>query len=160
MRRFLQPTVFAGLALGLAAFAALRHLDAPLLPLAAAGHFVILLASAQVPSRLHWKEELARISAFNRKLLWVYGGFTVLTIAAFGVLLIALRPELESGDRAARMIAAFISVYWTARIGVDLFVFRHEDWPKGPAFTIGHTCLTGTFAFIAMTCGFIAGGRV
>ena len=46
--------------------------------LAGAGHFVILIASAQVPSRLNWKEDLRQLLPFNRKLLWVQSGFTVL----------------------------------------------------------------------------------
>jgi len=42
--------------------------------LAGAGHFVILIASAQVPSRLGWKDDLRQLHPFNRKLLWVQGG--------------------------------------------------------------------------------------
>ena len=47
--------------------------------LAGAGHFVILIASSQVPHRLQWKKNLASLMPFNRKLLWVQSGFTVLT---------------------------------------------------------------------------------
>ena len=45
---------------------------------------MILFASFQVPSRLDWRGDLAQLKPFNRKLLWVQGGFTVLTILAFG----------------------------------------------------------------------------
>jgi alginate O-acetyltransferase complex protein AlgI len=54
--------------------------------LAGAGHFVILVASAQVPARMGWRDDLAKLSPMNRKLMWTYGAFTVLTILAFGVL--------------------------------------------------------------------------
>ena len=63
--------------------------------LAAAGHFSILLASLQVPFRLGWREDLARLRPFNRKLFWVYGGFTVLTIVAFGTLTLLPLSEAE-----------------------------------------------------------------
>lgn len=79
--------------------------------LAGAGHFVILIASAQVPSRLGWKEDLKQLMPFNRKLLWVQGGFTALTIIAFGTLTLALYQELLRGDRAALGLAAFIGLY-------------------------------------------------
>jgi hypothetical protein len=36
-----------------------------------AAHFVILLASFQVPYRLRWKQDLQQLMPFNRKLLWV-----------------------------------------------------------------------------------------
>lgn len=117
--------------------------------LAGAGHFVILIASFQVPSRLGWKEDLKQLTAFNRKLLWVQGGFTVLTIIAFGILTLALHADLLRGDRAALGLAAFIGLYWTARILVDAFYFSHADWPKGKQFVIGHLVLTALFSFLA-----------
>lgn len=117
--------------------------------LAGAGHFVILFASFQVPSRLRWKEDLAKLMPFNRKMLWVQSSFTVLTIIAFGTLTLALHAELLRGDRAAMGLACFIGSYWTARILVDAFYFSHEDWPKGKEFVIGHIMLTCLFVALA-----------
>ena len=117
--------------------------------LAGAGHFVILAASFQVPSRLRWKQDLAQLMPFNRKLLWVQSAFTVLTIVAFGTLTLALHAELLRGDRAAMGLACFIGSYWTARILVDAFYFSHEDWPKGRQFVIGHFLLTTLFVALA-----------
>ena len=119
--------------------------------LAAIGHFCILGASFQVPSRLGWKSDLAKLTAFNRKLMWTYGAFTVLTIVAFGSLTLFLHREFLAGEPAALGLAAFIGIYWTSRVGVDLFYFRHSDWPQGPNFLIGHILLTGLFAALAST---------
>jgi alginate O-acetyltransferase complex protein AlgI len=119
--------------------------------LAGAGHFVILIASSQVPLRLQWKKDLASLMPFNRKLLWVQSGFTVLTIIAFGTLTLALHSEMLRGDRSALGIAAFIGTYWTARIAVDAFYFSHTDWPKGKQFAIGHILLTTLFSLLATT---------
>jgi hypothetical protein len=117
--------------------------------LAGAGHFVILAASFQVPSRLRWKEDLAQLMPLNRKLLWVQSGFTVLTIIAFGTLTLLMHDELFRGDRSALGLAVFIAVYWTARILVDAFYFSHEDWPKGRQFVVGHILLTSLFLALA-----------
>jgi hypothetical protein len=125
-----------------------RFLDIDLW-LTGAGHFVILIASAQVPSRLGWKEDLKQLMPFNRKLLWVQGGFTVLTIIAFGILTLMLHAELLRGDRAALGLAAFIGLYWSARILVDALYFSHADWPKGKQFVIGHLLLMALFSFLA-----------
>jgi alginate O-acetyltransferase complex protein AlgI len=113
------------------------------------GHFVILLASIQVPYRLGWKQDLQRLMPFNRKLLWVQSGFTVLTIIAFGTLTLLLHTELLRGDRAALGLACFIAIYWTTRIVVDALYFSHADWPKGAAFIVGHTLLTLLFSVLA-----------
>lgn len=116
---------------------------------AGAGHFLILVASFQVPGQLRWKTDLAQLMPFNRKLLWVQGSFTVLTIIAFGTLMLALHEELLHGDRAALALAVFIASYWTARILVDAFYFSHGDWPQGGRFVVGHVLLTSLFIFLA-----------
>ena len=117
--------------------------------LAGAGHFLVLLASFQVPLQLRWKQDLRPLIPLNRKLLWVQSGFTVLTIVAFGVLTFALHTELLRGDRAALGIAAFIGIYWTVRILVDAFYFSHADWPRGGKFLVGHILLTSLFHSLA-----------
>ncbi len=117
--------------------------------LAGAGHFVILIASFQVPWRLHWKQDLRSLMPFNRKLLWVQSGFTALTILAFGMLTLALHAEMLRGERAALGLASFIGTYWTARILVDALYFSHADWPRGKGFVAGHILLTSLFFALA-----------
>ena len=109
------------------------------------GHFVALCASFQVPARLGWKEDLAQLRPFNRKLLWVQSSFTVLTIIAFGTFTLTLHNEFLRGDRAAMALCLFIGLFWTFRIGVDAFYFSHKDWPQGKLFVIGHIMLTSLF---------------
>jgi hypothetical protein len=119
--------------------------------LAVLGHLSLLAVSAQVPGRLRWREELTRISPFNRKLLWVYGGFVVLTYLAFAALTAALHDDLLAGDRAALGLATFIGVYWTARLVVEFTVFHSRDWPPGRLIAVGHALLNCLFLFLAIT---------
>ena len=119
--------------------------------LAGIGHFVLLIASAQVPYRLGWKTDLARLTDFNRKLMWTYAGTTLLSIIAFGVLTLALHDAFLARDRAAVALAAFIAIFWTLRLVVDAIWLRHIDWPKGPAFILGHVLLVGLFLALAAT---------
>ena len=115
------------------------------------GHFCVLIASFQVPSRLQWREDLKKLTPFNRKLMWVHGAFAVLTIIAFGTLTLALHDEMLRGDRAALGMALFIGIYWALRIGVDFFYYDHEDWPSGKGFVAGHILLTSLFVYLAAT---------
>jgi len=117
--------------------------------LAGIGHFFVLIASFQVPSRLRWKEDLKQLTPFNRKLMWVYGGFTVFTILAFGTLTLALHSELLRGDRAALALALFIGVYWTLRIVVEFFFYDLADWPRGRGLVAGRILLTMLFFYLA-----------
>lgn len=122
------------------------------------GHFLILLASFRVPRELGWSEDLPKLRSFNRKLMWVYGAFTVLTIVSFGILTLGLRQSFIAGEPAAVGLAAFISIFWAARIAVDFLYFKHEDWPKGPEFVVGHALLTSLFAFLALGYALVALG--
>ena len=117
--------------------------------LAGAGHFLILAASFQLPTRLQWQKDLAQLMPFNRKLLWVQSSFTVMTIIAFGALTLVLHSELLRGDRAALALAIYIAIFWTSRVLVDFFYFSHSDWPKGRGFKVGHVLLTSLFTSLA-----------
>lgn len=119
--------------------------------LAAAGHFCVLIASFQVPYQLHWREDLLSLTSFNRKLMWVHGGFTVYTIIAFGVMTLFLHDEMLRGDRASIAIALFIAVYWLIRVVVDFTYYSNSDWPQGRQFVIGHSLLTALFVFLSAT---------
>lgn len=116
-----------------------------------AGHFCVLMASFQVPGRLRWKEDLAKLTSFNRKLMWVYGGFTVYTILSFGVLTLLLHDEMLQGQRAGVALAAFIGLYWLLRVVVDFTYYDHSEWPKGRALSVGHVLLTLLFVFLSAT---------
>ncbi len=118
-------------------------------------HFVLLIAGSQVPYRLRWKEDLAKLHPFSRKLLWTYWAFTGLTIIAFGALTLFLHDEMLRGDRAALATAAFICIFWIARIVVECLYFSHRDWPPGEQFLIGHILLTSVFVFLAVVYAWV-----
>jgi len=119
--------------------------------LAGIGHFCILFASFQVPGRLGWKEDLPKLTPFNRKLMWVYAGTTLQTIIVFGILTLFLHDEFLTGDRVAIALAVFIAIFWTTRILVDFLYFEHSDWPQGIQFVVGHILLTTLFFALALT---------
>ena len=118
--------------------------------LAGAGHFTLLTVSIQLPARLDWRTELARLSAFNRSFVWVAGGYLVFTYLAFGVLTLLLHDEMLRGDRSAAALAAFIGLYWLARVVVDATTFRTAPWPPGWLFRLGHAALVALFGYFSL----------
>jgi len=119
--------------------------------LAGLGHFLILVASFQVPKRLNWKEEFSSLGRFNRKIFWTYGGYIVFCIISFGIVNLLNVEGLIEVNKSSLFIALFISLFWTVRVIVDFSYFKHTDWPPGDEFIIGHTCLTALFSFLAIT---------
>jgi hypothetical protein len=120
-----------------------------LLLLVGLAHFLVPIASFQVPTRLRWREELVHLSAFNRKLMWTFGGYTLLAILSFGVLTLAFRESFVRGEPVALGLAAYILIFWGGRLLIDLFYYRSEDWPQGPQFVAGHALLNALITFLA-----------
>ena len=67
------------------------------------GQLGVLIASALVPFRLNWKAELKGLSRLHRQMYWVYGGYVVLAIVAFGFISLCNAQEMVKAQ-AARLI--------------------------------------------------------
>jgi hypothetical protein len=83
---------------------------------AGVGQLGVLIASALVPFRLNWRDELRGLSRLHRQMYWVYGGYIVLSITAFAVLSILNSRELASGSDLARGFCAYVAVFWSIRV--------------------------------------------
>lgn len=118
-----------------------------LLLLAGVGHFGILTASALVPRVLDWKTALKPLPPFLRTLFWVYGVFIVLTIMGLGTLTLFHAPAMAEGEPVARGLAAFIAVFWGARLVVQLFVFDATPYLTTTWLRLGDHVLTVVFIF-------------
>ena len=118
--------------------------------LAGAGHFTLLTVSAQVPARLGWRTDLAKLTDVNRRFVWVASGFIVFTYLSFGVLTLVLHDEMVRGDRSAVALATFIGLYWLVRIVVDATAFRGAPWPPGMLYRLGHLALLALFGYFVL----------
>lgn len=121
-----------------------------LLRLAGLGHFAILTASALVPKVLDWKTVLKPLPPFLRTLFWVYGVFIVLTIIGLGTLTLVNARAMAAGDPVARTLAAFIAVFWGARLIVQLFVFDTRPYLTNLWLKLGYHLLTVAFIFLTL----------
>ena len=116
-------------------------------------HFGILLASAMVPKVLDWKGSLEKLDGLFRQLVWVHGAFIVLVIIGFGVLSIVLAGDLASGTPLARGMCLFISLFWSARLIVQFFVFDAKPYLKTTLLKAGYHGLTVVFIYITVIYG-------
>jgi hypothetical protein len=79
---------------------------------------------------------------------WVYGGYVVLSIIAFGLICLFNADELASGSRLARSMCAYIAVFWGIRLALQtrLDVKSHlTTW----WLTAGYHLLTLFFIYLA-----------
>lgn len=130
-----------------------------LLFVAGGAQLCVLIASALVPLRLNWKAELSGISRLHRQMYWVYGGYVVLSIVAFGVLTLFNARELAQRSGLARGVCGYIAVFWGIRLVLQAMLDVKEHlsawWLKA-----GYALLTVLFATFTLVYGWAAIGPV
>jgi hypothetical protein len=115
----------------------------------------VLFASALVPLRLNWKEELAGLKRLHRQMYWVYGGYVVLAIIAFGLMSLLYADELAAGGGLARFICGYVAVFWGIRVGLQA-VFDVKEHLTAWWLTAGYHTLTVMFVAFTLIYGYAA----
>ena len=113
-------------------------------------HFLILIASVQVPRLLDWKGHFAKLPEHLRVLFWVYGAFIVLTIVGFGALSLLFSGEIAAGSPLARGFAGFVAVFWVARLVVQFWIFDAKAMLTRSIHRVGYHVLTGLFVLLVL----------
>ncbi len=119
------------------------------LTLAGIAHFGILIASANAPKALNWKETLKPLPKLMRQMFWVYGWFIVLMIVGFGIITLVHTETLATaGTPMARWMAGLIAVFWFVRLMVQFFVFDAKPFLTNWFYKVGYHGLTVVFIFL------------
>jgi hypothetical protein len=108
-----------------------------------------------VPFQLKWKSELAILSRLHRQMYWVYGGYVVLAIVAFGLISLFNARELASGSGLARGVCGYIAVFWGIRLALQ-WVFDVKEHLSAWWLRLGYYILTILFASFTLLYGFAA----
>ncbi len=124
-----------------------------LLQLAAALQLSILVASSLTPRVLNWKENLARLHPFLRRLFWVYGVFIVMVIIAFATMTFLHAGAMASGEPVARSLCVFIAIFWAARLFVQFFIFDVRSFLTNWFYAFGYHALTAIFIALVLIYG-------
>jgi hypothetical protein len=130
-----------------------------LLLLAGVMHFAILIASALVPKVLDWRGELRKLPALFAQLVWVHGGFIVLTIIGLGVISVVNAAELASGTLLARTVCGFIALFWGTRLAVQFFYFDATPYLTSLPLRLGYHGLAAVFTCLTVIYTLCAIGR-
>ncbi len=126
-----------------------------ILVLAGVGQLGLALASLAIPRVLGWRDELGKLRPLTRQVFWTYAAYIWVTNVCFG-LVSALAPVwLLDGSPLSRALAAYITVYWGARLLVQFFYFDRSAAPAGKLFVIAEIGLITLFAALTLTYGTI-----
>lgn len=115
----------------------------------------ILVASAQVPSALRWRDELRSLPRLHRQMHWVYSGYVVLSIVAFAAISLVNARELAAAGALARGVCTYIAVFWGIRLCLQA-VFDLRPYLTTPIARAGAALLTILFALLTAVYGVAA----
>ena len=119
------------------------------------GQLMVLIASALVPFQLKWRDELQSLSRLQRQMYWVYGGYIVLSIVAFGAISILHAQELASGTGLARAFCAYVAVFWGIRLALQA-ILDVKDYLTAWWLKAGYHSLTFLFVSFFLLYGWAA----
>jgi hypothetical protein len=119
-------------------------------------HFGILIASFLTPHTLDWRTELRKLQPMSRQLVWVHGGYIVLMIVGFGLILTTQAPALASTTGLARAFCLFVAVFWGIRLAIQFFYFAPGELLNKLYLKVGYHGLTFVFAYLTLVCGYAA----
>jgi hypothetical protein len=88
-------------------------------------------------------------------MVWVYGGYVVLSIIAFGLISLINAHELASGGRLARSMCAYMAVFWGVRLSLQA-VLDVKDHLTTWWLAAGYRLLTVFFACFVTVYGLAA----
>jgi hypothetical protein len=133
-----------------------RHTLELLLILAGVAHLCITSAGVVMTFVLDWRKNLTTLDALTRHIIWVHGLFVLLTIIAFGVVSIAFRGPLASGEPLARAACAFIAIFWAVRLLIAFFLFDATPFLRTIPLRVGYHGLTIVFVYFTLVYGLAA----
>jgi len=122
---------------------------------AGVGQLLVLIASAQVPFRLNWREIFQPLPKLHRQMYWVYGGYVVLAIVAQGLVSVLAADELASGSGLARGVCGYMAVFWGVRLALQGILDVHEHLTRW-WLRAGHHLLTVFFAYFTVVYALVA----
>ena len=122
-----------------------------------AGILLILLAIVHVtfPKRFQWAVELPRLSLLNRQIFLVHVFFIVLLVGSMGVLSAVFTGALLERNTLARLVSAWLCLFWLTRLVVQWFVYDPSLWRNSRLHAAVHVVFTLMWCYLSFVYGWV-----
>lgn len=117
-----------------------------MLQIAGVLHLGLITAGASMPRAVNLRAHLATLPPFVRRLFWVYYTFIAFCLVSFGSLSFFFAHALALGGELARVICAFLAVFWTIRLFAATFVFDVRPYLTNIFWRLGYIATNIVFA--------------
>jgi len=112
--------------------------------------FCQIPAMMMAPQMLGWKDDLAKLSTMNRRIVKVIGLAIVLVGVGTGAIVATSADDMVSGTRLATGFALFLGIFWGYRAAVQYTIYI-KIWPKGFMGRLSNYGLAALFTFQSLT---------
>jgi hypothetical protein len=127
-----------------------------LLILAGFGQLVLAAGSLALPRILRWGDDTAKLRPLTRQVFWTYASYIWVTNICFGVVSAFAPDWLLDRSPLARVVTAYITVYWGARVLVQFSYYDRSEAPPGTFYRLAEVALVGLFIFLTAVYGYAA----
>ena len=120
---------------------------------AGVAQFAIAAVSLGLPHVLKWRKEFAKLQPLNRHIFWVYSAYIFGTNVAIAALSTFAPDWLLDGSMLAIAVAGYITLYWGARLFIQIFSYRGADIPQGIQYRLADVLFTLVFGYLTVVYG-------
>jgi len=118
-------------------------------------HLLVAAMNFFLPAKIELAPNLAKVSPLVRQMVIVHHVYIVGVIFAFAGLCFFRAADLAAGSGLGRVLAAGMSLFWLARIPIQLFYYDPETRRRHRAVDVGFLLM---LAFMAGVLGLAAIG--
>jgi hypothetical protein len=118
------------------------------LQLAGLVQLIIAVANFFAPAKLHYRENLAKVSPIIRQIFTVHSVYIVLVLLAFALICLLFPGDLLGADRLGKFLCGFLALFWDLRVVLQFFYYDKTVKQENP---LGTFCFGAAFLFLAAT---------
>ncbi|MBY0528135.1 MAG: hypothetical protein K2R98_32360 [Gemmataceae bacterium] len=113
----------------------------------AAGAVQLLIAAANffAPRKLHYRENLAKVSPIVREIFIVQNVYIVFTLVAYAAMCFLFAGDLAGGSTLGRSFSGFLAIFWGGRLCIQICIYDADIKRKHPVF---HVCFALAFLYL------------
>jgi hypothetical protein len=107
---------------------------------------VIAAANFFAPAKLHYRENLAKVSPIIRQIFTVHSIYIVLVLIGFGLICLLFPNDLCGGGALGRFLCGFLAVFWGLRVVLQFAYYDSAIKKENP---LGTLCFGTAFIYLA-----------
>jgi hypothetical protein len=114
-----------------------------------AGALQLLTAAANffLPAKLHYRENLAKVSPVIRQIFTVHALYIVLVLIGFGVISLLFPTDLCGASPLGKFVCGFLAVFWGLRVVLQ---FSYYDSAIKKEHPLGAFFFGTVFSYLAV----------